>query len=204
MSEKHITFCRICEATCGLEVETENNRVVAIRPDPDHVVSRGYACVKGTRYGSVQHNPDRVLNPQKRVGDRFEEVSWKQALREIAARAKAIIAEHGPDSLGHFVGSAGGANVLAPLFRGALWAGLGSRRMYGTGTCDTMNKFRVNEDLYGSPMRLAHPDVDHTTFMMVLGANPTVSGNTLYHLPRARERFAAIGKRGIWCLTRAG
>ncbi|MHA7838209.1 MAG: molybdopterin-containing oxidoreductase family protein, partial [bacterium] len=96
----------------------------------------------------------------------------------------------------HFVGSAGGANVLAPMFRGALYAGIGSRRMYGTGTCDTMNKFRVNEDMYGSPMRLAHPDVNHTRFMMILGANPAISGNTLYHLPRARKRFAQIVERG--------
>ena len=106
------------------------------------------------------------------------------------------IAAQGPQAIGHFVGSAGGANVLSPLFRGALWAGMGSKRMYGTGTCDTMNKFRVNEDMYGSPMRLAHPDVERTQFMMVLGANPVISGNTLYHLPRSRERFKAIVERG--------
>jgi anaerobic selenocysteine-containing dehydrogenase len=196
MAETRITFCRICEATCGLRVEVADNRVVAIRPDPEHVVSRGYACVKGTRYADTQHSPDRVTAPQKRVGDRFVEISWHQAIREIATRIRQQIARHGPQTLGHFVGSAGGANVLAPLFRGALFAALGSRRMYGTGTCDTMNKFRVNEDMYGSPMRLAHPDVDRTAFMLVLGANPAISGNTLYHLPRARERFEDIVRRG--------
>ena len=35
------TFCRVCEATCGLEVDVEDNRVVAIRPDKQHVVSKG-------------------------------------------------------------------------------------------------------------------------------------------------------------------
>jgi anaerobic selenocysteine-containing dehydrogenase len=194
--EKHITFCRLCEATCGLEVETENNRVVSIRPDPEHVVSQGFACVKGTRYASTQHNPDRLIRPIKRMHDAWQEIGWDRALREIAIRANAVIAEHGPESFGHFVGSAGGANVLAPIFRGALYKGLGSHRMYGTGTCDTMNKFRVNEEMYGSPMRLAHPDVEKTSFMMVLGANPVVSGNTLYHLPRARERLTAITRRG--------
>ncbi|MED5261223.1 MAG: molybdopterin-dependent oxidoreductase [Myxococcota bacterium] len=194
--ERKITFCRICEATCGLEVDVENNRIQDIRPDPEHVVSRGYACVKGTRYASTQHSPDRLLHPIKRTGSEWHEISWAQAMREIAEKANALIARHGPHSFGHFVGSAGGANVLAPLFRGALYAGVGSNRMYGTGTCDTMNKFRVNEDLYGSPMRLAHPDVENTDFMMILGANPSISGNTLYHLPRASERFRDIGKRG--------
>lgn len=194
--ERKITFCRICEATCGLQVDVEDNRVVDIQPDREHVVSKGYACVKGTRYASTQHSPDRLLKPIKRVGSEWQDISWEQAIREIAAKLKPLIAEHGPQTFGHFVGSAGGANVLAPMFRGALYAGVGSQRMYGTGTCDTMNKFRVNEDMYGSPMRLAYPDVEHTGFMMILGANPAVSGNTLYHLPRASERFRAIVKRG--------
>ena len=194
--ERKITFCRICEATCGLQVDVAENRIVDIQPDPEHVVSRGYACVKGTRYASTQHSPDRLLNPIKRIGSEWHDISWAQAMREIAEKVNRLIALHGPQTFGHFVGSAGGANVLAPLFRGALYAGLGSKRMYGTGTCDTMNKFRVNEDMYGSPMRLAHPDVEHADFMMILGANPTVSGNTLYHLPRAGERLRAIAKRG--------
>ncbi len=201
VTQTHLTFCRICEATCGLRVETEAKRVVSIAPDPDHVVSRGYACVKGTRYAATQHSPDRILRPQRRVGPpgdgaRWVEISWRQALREIAAGVRAQIAARGPQAVGHFLGSAGGANVLAPLFRNALFEAIGSRRMYGTGTCDTMNKFRVNEDMYGSPMRLAHPDVDRTSFLMVLGANPAVSGNTLYHLPRALERFKAVVARG--------
>jgi anaerobic selenocysteine-containing dehydrogenase len=195
MSEKKFTFCRVCEATCGLEVEVEDNRVISIAPDPKHVVSQGYACVKGTRW-AAEHSPDRVTRPLKRVGAGWVEVSWTQALGEIAEKSKRLIAKHGPQSFGHFVGSAGGANLLSPMFRGALFAGIGSNRMYGTGTCDTMNKFRVNEDMYGSPMRLAYPDVNRTEFMLILGANPAVSGNTLYHLPRAKQRLGEIVKRG--------
>lgn len=196
MAEAHFTFCRLCEATCGLRVEIEDGRIESIEPDPDHVVSRGYACVKGTRYAATQHNPDRITQPQKRVDGRFVPIGWDQAIVEIAEKIQQLVAKHGAQTLGHFVGSPGGANVLAPIFRGALFAGLGSQRMYGTGTCDTMNKFRVNEDMYGSPMRLAHPDVDRAEFMMILGANPAISGNTLYHLPRSRERFEAIVERG--------
>ena len=195
-SKTKITFCRICEATCGLEVEVEDNRVVAIKPDPKHVVSEGFVCVKGTRYPSIQNSPDRILHPQKRVGSEWHDISWDQAISEIGGKLRELSDKHGPDSVGHFVGSAGGANVLSPMLRSALMRGLGSRRMYGTGTCDTMNKFRVNEDMYGSPMRLAYPDTEHTEFLMILGANPAISGTTLYHLPRAKERLAEIGKKG--------
>lgn len=194
--ETRKTFCVICEATCGLEVDVADNRVVEIRANKDHVVSQGHLCVKGKRFGSIQHSPDRITEPQKRVGEHWQSISWEQAIDEIASKIAAIKQARGAQSIAHFVGAPGGANLVAPMFRGSLFAGLGSNRMYGTGTCDTMNKFRVNGDMYGSPMRLAYPDVDHTDFMMILGANPVVSGTTLYHLPRAHQRLADIVKRG--------
>ncbi len=196
MPETRLTFCSLCESFCGLEVDVEANRISAIRPDDNHVVSRGYACVKGTRFASVQHSPDRVTEPMKRSGSDWQPISWEQALTEISEKIRQLSADHGAQSVGHFVGAPGGANLLAPMFRGDLFKGIGSNRMYGTGTCDTMNKFRVNGDMYGSPMRLAYPDVDHTRFMMILGANPMVSGNTLYHLPHAIQRFQGIVQRG--------
>ena len=178
-------------------VDVADNRVVDIRPDPEHVVSRGYACVKGTRYAAMQHSPDRVVAPQKRVGDRWETAGWDAALRDDRGEgARGDRAERPATPSATSPARRRGANVLSPIFRGALWKAMGSTRMYGTGTCDTMNKFRVNEDMYGSPMRLAHPDVDRTSFLLVIGANPAVSGNTLYHLPRSRERFAEMVERG--------
>jgi len=195
-TETKVSFCRTCEAMCGVLVDVEDNRVVKIRPDKDHVVSRGYSCMKGLHFDEIHHSPDRLLEPIRRDGDRWETTPWDGAIADIGARLRRIVDQHGPDAVGHFVGSPGGANVLAPMFRGALWAAIGSRRMYGTGTCDTMNKFRVNDEMYGSPMRLAYPDVTRTELLIVLGANPVVSGNTLYHLPAAARQFKAIGERG--------
>lgn len=194
--ETKYTFCRTCEATCGLEVDVEDNQVIVIRPDKEHVVSKGYSCVKGIHFDKVQNSPDRITAPQKRVGDQWQTISWDQALTEIGEKIRRLVEQHGPQSFAHLVGSAGGANLLAPLFRNAFYEALGSRRMYGTGTCDTTNKFRVCEDMYGSPFRLAYPDIENTAFIMVLGANPAVSGNTLYHLPASVQRFKAIVKRG--------
>jgi anaerobic selenocysteine-containing dehydrogenase len=196
MVETKYTFCRICEATCGLAVQVEDNRVRKIEPDREHVVSEGFVCVKGTHFDAVQNSPDRVTTPLKRVGDRWQEISWDQAAAEIGEKLNELRSRHGGNSIAHFVGSPAGANVLSPMFRNAFFKALGSNRMYGTPTTDTTNKFRVNEDMYGSPFRLAFPDVNHTRFLMVIGANPAVSGNTLYHLPRARSRMGEIVRRG--------
>jgi anaerobic selenocysteine-containing dehydrogenase len=81
VTQRKITFCRICEATCGLQVDVEDNRIVEIKPDREHVVSQGYACVKGTRYASIQHSPDRILNPMKRVGNDWHDITWSQSER---------------------------------------------------------------------------------------------------------------------------
>ncbi len=39
------TFCRICEALCGLEVDVEDGAVTDVRPDPEHVATRGVGCL---------------------------------------------------------------------------------------------------------------------------------------------------------------
>jgi anaerobic selenocysteine-containing dehydrogenase len=43
----HKTYCRICAACCGLQLVINNNRVLDIRGDPDHPITRGYSCIKG-------------------------------------------------------------------------------------------------------------------------------------------------------------
>ncbi len=47
MTETRDTFCRICEAMCGLKVEVEAGRIQQIRPNLDHVATSGFACLKG-------------------------------------------------------------------------------------------------------------------------------------------------------------
>jgi anaerobic selenocysteine-containing dehydrogenase len=190
------TFCRICEATCGLRVRVRENRVVAIEPDREHVATRGYACIKGTRFAEVQASPDRVLHPMKRVGNAWRRISWDEAIGEIGEKIRGLVARHGPDALAHFMGSPAGATTLAPPIQQAFVAGLGSRQTYGVGSVDCNNKFRVNQEMYGSPFRLAFPDVPHTRFFMLLGSNPSVSNTSLFHLPHSIASLRAVVRRG--------
>ena len=190
------TFCRICEATCGMRVRVRENRVVAIEPDREHVASRGYACIKGTRFAEVQASPDRVLHPMKRVGEAWRVLSWDEAIGEIGEKIRGLVARHGPDGLAHFMGSPAGATTLAPPIQQAFLAGLGSRQTYGVGSVDCNNKFRVNQEMYGSPFRLAFPDVPHTRFFMLLGSNPSVSNTSLFHLPHSIGALRDVLRRG--------
>jgi anaerobic selenocysteine-containing dehydrogenase len=181
---------------CGVEMDVENDRIVAIRPNRDHVATQGYSCVKGTSFLDTQYSPDRILTPQKREGTTWRPVSWEQALSEIGAKLREIRARHGGESIAHWSGAASGVNVVAPIFRGAFFEAIGSHAMYGNASLDCSNKFRVCEDMYGSPFRLPFPDVDRSRFLMFIGANPVVSGTSLFHLPHSIRRLRRVVRKG--------
>ena len=61
------TFCRICESLCGLDVTLENGKIIDIRPDNDHIATRGFACPKGLKQAALFDNPDRLKTPLKAV-----------------------------------------------------------------------------------------------------------------------------------------
>ncbi|MCG6927452.1 MAG: molybdopterin oxidoreductase family protein [Acidobacteria bacterium] len=92
-----------CPDTCVMSVEVEGDRAVALGGDPEHPFTRGFLCAKVNRYLERVYSPERILHPMKRVGakgkGRFRRVSWDEALDEIAARFREVIAAHGPQAI---------------------------------------------------------------------------------------------------------
>jgi anaerobic selenocysteine-containing dehydrogenase len=192
----HYTTCNICEATCGLAAHVEGGRVTRIEPDHDHVASQGYACVKGLKLHEVQHSPDRLMYPQKRVGDRFVRISWEQALLEIGAKARELRERHGGDALSVYLGNPISFNFLAPMLAAGFAQGLGTKNFFQTGSQDCNNKFVVAQRMYGFPFVQPYPDVDRTSFLICVGSNPAVSRMSFIQLPDPVRRLKAIERRG--------
>jgi anaerobic selenocysteine-containing dehydrogenase len=196
MVETRHTFCRICEALCGLEVDVEGDRVVAIRPDPRHVATEGFACIKGLKQHRMYGSPDRLKYPLRRVGNRFERVSWDHALSEIGASVRRLTREHHPDAVAMYVGTAAGFGVLHPIFAQGFMTALGSRSMYSSATQDCANKFAASQHIYGFPFTLSFPDVDRNQCLIVVGANPVVSKWSFLQVSNPARRLKAIEARG--------
>lgn len=194
-STSKVTFCRICEASCGLVAEVEGERVLKLAPDPAHVVSRGFACVKGIRYVELHDSPDRLTTPLKRVGERFEAISWQQAFEEIGAKVKALRTEHGNDSVGMYVGNPAPFSPPHMVFAGAFNAGLKTRHLYTSGSQDCNNKFIVAEEMFGSPLLQSVPDLDHASCVIMVGSNPAVSQLSMANYPRIVERLKTVAQR---------
>ena len=76
---RHIVSCTLCEATCGITVRTEGDRVVTIRGDEQDPFSRGFICPKAYGLKGLHEDPDRLRAPVRRVaGAAGEEISWER------------------------------------------------------------------------------------------------------------------------------
>src|SRR3954470_12907948 len=188
-----ITFCRICEAHCGLVATVDGGRVLQLRPDREHPLSHGYACPKGIAMTEVQNSPDRVLHPlRKTASGEFERVSWNDAVRNIGQRLK-----HVPrTSVGWYMGNPGGASYSHTLWSKGFVDALGSQHYYTAGSQDVNNRFAASALMYGSPLRVPIPDLERTSFLLMVGANPFVSNGSVLSAPRVRDRLHAIVARG--------
>ncbi|MEO1574399.1 MAG: molybdopterin-dependent oxidoreductase, partial [Pseudomonadota bacterium] len=95
------TICASCDIACSVVTEVQKGRVVRVRSS-DNPIFKDNICMKGIIAPKGFANPNRLMRPLKRVGERgsgeWEEVSWDAAFSDIGARLKAIIGEHGPEA----------------------------------------------------------------------------------------------------------
>ena len=196
MSVTKTTFCRICENQCGLIATIENDQIIHVAPDKDHVVSKGYACIKGLKLESFRATPDRLKYPLKKINGEYQRISWEQALSEIGQKVRQLRSDHGNDSMGLYFGNPISFSTLLPIWITGLIKGLATSKSFNTGSLDCNNKFAVGEKMYGAGMALTFPDVDKTQFLMIIGGNPAISKMSFIHLPDPLKRLGAIIERG--------
>ncbi len=115
--EKHYTLvpttCFNCESACGLlaYVDQDSLQVRKFEGNPEHPGSRGRNCAKGPATLNQVTDPDRILYPLRRTGQRGEgkwvQVSWDEALDDIAQRIRTCILEERPNEVMYHVGRPG-------------------------------------------------------------------------------------------------
>jgi len=174
MSEWQKTSCVLCFNNCGLEVITEGNKIVKARGDKENPRSQGYLCRKGASIAYFQNNPERLRFPLKRVGDRFERISWDKALDEIADKLKEIVQAHGPRSIAYMGGGGQGCH-FETAFGLRFLSGLGSKNHYSPLAQELTGFFWVNGKAFGRQYMHSFPDIQGSDFLVFWGANPMVS-----------------------------
>ncbi len=193
----HFRTCPFCEATCGLEVTMRGHEVVEVRGDSEDVFSHGFICPKATGLKHLHEDGDRLRTPLVKQPDgSFAEASWDEALRIVDERLSPILAEHGRDSVAVYVGNPSAHNLSA-LTYGPVWLrALGSHSVFTASTVDQMPKHVSSGLMFGAPLSIPVPDVDHTDHLLIMGANPLVSNGSLLTAPDMRGRLRGIRERG--------
>jgi anaerobic selenocysteine-containing dehydrogenase len=196
MTATHYRTCNLCEAMCGVEVEIDGDEVVSIRGDEDDVFSRGHICPKATALKDLYDDPDRLKQPVRRVGDRWEPMSWDDAFAEVVDRIEKIQDEHGRDAVGVYLGNPNAHNFGTMVFGPPFLRTLGSKNRFSATSCDQLPLMMASYFMFGHQLLFPVPDVDRTDFMMLIGANPLASNGSIMAAPGIKKRLEAISKRG--------
>ncbi len=192
-----LTYCRICEALCGIKVTVEDGVVTRIRPDDEHPVTAGFACPKGIAMTQVQNDPERVVHPLRRTADdTFEQVSWDAAIAEIGDRLSAVRAEHGDRSVGVYIGNPNAFSGASLAWIKGFADALDTPHVYSSGSQDTNSRFVASHFLYGTGYRVPIPDIPRTDLLLMLGANPLVSHGSLVAGGLIRDDLKDVVARG--------
>ncbi|MGF1468006.1 MAG: molybdopterin-dependent oxidoreductase [Sandaracinaceae bacterium] len=196
MASVHYRTCPLCEAMCGLRIETDGEEVLSIRGDQDDPLSHGYVCPKAPALASIHRDPDRLRRPLRRRGDRWEEVPWATALQEAAEGIHRVQERHGRDAVAAFLGNPTVHNLGASLFAPMLLRALRTKNRFSATSVDQLPHQLVASMMFGHQFLLPIPDLDRTRHLLILGANPLASNGSLMSAPDVKGRLRAIQGRG--------
>jgi anaerobic selenocysteine-containing dehydrogenase len=188
--------CPLCEATCGLAIETDGFEVGRVRGDPADVFSHGFICPKGGSLKALHEDPDRLRGPLVRRDGRLEEATWDEAFAEIDRRLPPLLERHGRDAVAVYLGNPTVHSLALTLYSRVLLKALGTRNIYSASTVDQMPKQVSAGLMFGAMLTIPVPDVDRTDHLLILGANPLASNGSLMTAPDMRGRLRGIRNRG--------
>jgi thiosulfate reductase/polysulfide reductase chain A len=88
------TICALCASRCAAVAFVENGYVVKVEGQPDSERTMGKLCAKGQAGHTQVYDPDRILQPLRRVGKRgegkWEKISWDAALSDLSGRLQKL------------------------------------------------------------------------------------------------------------------
>ena len=196
MSTRHFATCTLCEAICGVVVETDGGAVTSIRGDGDDPFSRGHICPKAAALKDLHEDPDRLRRPVRRDGATFREIAWDEAFDLVARRLREVQARHGRDAVGVYQGNPTVHSLGAMLFAPSFVRALRTKNRFSATSADQLPQMLAAHAMFGHQFLLPIPDLDRTDHLLVFGANPVVSNGSLMTAPDVAKRIAAIRERG--------
>jgi anaerobic selenocysteine-containing dehydrogenase len=193
------SYCRICAAACGIVVTVDpEERVVAVRGDDDHPLSRGYTCSKGRGLAAWHHSPGRLDQPEVRGEAR----DWDDVLGDLAAVLTDVQASHGRDAVGVYVATGIAYDSGGQIALGGLLGTLRTGSFYSAATIDNAPVLLAAAMVTGNAQVAPVWDPTAAGLLLLVGTNPVVShgyGTTLPDPVRHLREHRSAGGR-VWVL----
>lgn len=184
------TICSVCDIGCQLRSTAKDGKVVRVDAHDSPALRRNI-CYKGTAAPHIHNHEDRLKVPLKRVGkrgdDKWEEISYEQAMDEIAQRLQGVVDQYGPEAfaVSHSGWNTHVTNGLDRRFMNLL----GSPNWTSGVSLCLGNTAAVNRLTYGW---MPWPDYDNTNCIVLLGHTPRKhSWTPIYNLIEAARKRGA-------------
>ncbi|MGV8861272.1 MAG: molybdopterin oxidoreductase family protein [Pseudomonas sp.] len=197
----HHRACHLCEAICGLTIETTTQegagaRITSIKGDALDSFSRGHICPKAVALQDIQNDPDRLRQPMLRVGSEWQPIEWQAAFDLVADRLFALQQRHGQNAVAVYQGNPSVHNYGLMTHSNYFLGLLKTRNRFSATSVDQLPHHLSSHLMYGHGLLLPIPDIDHTDFMLILGGNPLASNGSIMTVPDVEKRLKAIQARG--------
>ena len=192
----HYRSCHLCEAICGLEIKYSGKEIISIKGDKKDVLSHGHICPKPIALQDLYNDKDRLKTPVKRTASGWQKISWDEAFDTVAGKLKDIQKKYGNNAVGTYRGNPNVHSLGMMLFGTPFVQSLQTQQKYTATSVDQLPHHIASLKMFGHHMLIPVPDIDHTDFMLIIGANPAVSNGSLMTAPDFTKRLKSIQKRG--------
>jgi anaerobic selenocysteine-containing dehydrogenase len=196
----HRSYCRICIAACGVEIDVRDGRAAAVRGDAEHPLSGGYTCSKGRALPALHHDTDRLDDPLLRIDGGLVPVTWERMLADLDACIAEVIGTHGAQSIGIFAGSGIYQDAAGYWAMRRLARRMSSGHAYSDLTIDAAPKYRALELVAGTYALAPHAD-PAAELLLLFGTNPVVSHGQTAVFDNPVQRLRRSAQRGqVWVI----
>ena len=200
-TQTHYRACHLCEAICGLVIETEGEKILTIKGDKDDPLSRGHICPKAVALRDLHEDPDRLRKPLKRTKNaagenEWQEISWEEALDTTAAKLVEINDRDGVNAIGIYMGNPTVHNYGMMTHQNNLFGHFRTNNRFSATSVDQLPHHLASLWLFGHKSLFPIPDIDRSDYFLMLGANPLASNGSIWTVPDIRKRIKDLTARG--------
>ncbi len=184
------SVCTLCPGGCGISVKKADERVIKIEGLKGHPVNDGGLCILGLAGAQLLYGPTRIQTPIKKVNGRWQKLSWKEAITELAARLKELRAKGSSHTVACVAGSDRG--TVPELFSRFL-AVYGSPNFFRTPSI--WDSYELALYLTQGTRSMAGFDIENADFILSFGSGLIEGWGSPGYMLRAKGLLRKNGGR---------